>query len=566
MAFRMTIKAGLPWKFTLSISALIVLTSVTLGWFFGRYGVNLIKDGLVDRGRSLVRNLAYNSEYGVLIANEDLLKRLVEGVIREEDVLYAVIQNDVGDRLASAQSKQLREIPPGTVERTALGDMDWTDASTRAYQMEWGEEVIYEIVHPITTREVRWEREEIGLTLEETLGGKGALGDEKTIGMAAVGMSLSLKRVNETITNIYWTIALLTLLVILAGIGVTIFLVRVIAGPVKELATAAKRITEGDLSSQVKITSKDEIGDLADSFNRMAESVQQREGELRTHAAELDRLNRQLLLQQQELREINIKLEAASRHKSQFLANMSHELRTPLNAIIGFSQILLDESVRSLGQEERREFLGNILTSGRHLLGLISEILDLSKIEAGKMALRPECFSVQHVLEEVLQTLKPLATKKAITIDVSLDPRLSPFNADSVKFKQILYNLLSNAIKFTPEGGNVYVCASAREEWAEFSVRDTGIGIRPEDQERIFEEFQHVEMSPPRPYEGTGLGLTLAKKFVEMHGGRIWVASEVGKGSTFTFTLPLEVRPELVPPETGKASREVRGAVMEDEV
>ena len=549
MALRMRIKAGLPWKFTISISALIVLTSITLGWFFGRHAVNLIKDGLMDRGRSLARNLAYNSEYGVLISNKDLLRQLVEGVIREEDVLYAVIQNEEGERLVWARSDQLQDIPPTTAERKVLQGMDWADPSTQAYQMEWGEEVIYEIVHPIKTKQVRWEREEIGLTLEETLGREGALADEKTIGLAAVGMSLSLRRVDETIVNIYRNIALLTVLVIVAGIGVTVLLVRVIAGPVKQLATAARRIAEGDSSFQVGITSNDEIGELAESFNRMAASVQQREGQLRTHAEELDRLNRQLLLQQEELREINVKLETASRHKSEFLANMSHELRTPLNAIIGFSQILSDESLRDLGPEERREFLGNILASGRHLLGLINEILDLSKIEAGKMTLGPEWFSVQDALEEVLQTLKPLATKKGILIEVTFDPHLSTFNADAVKFKQILYNLLSNAIKFTPEGGNVYVRASATEEWAEFSVRDTGIGIRPEDQERIFQEFQHVDMSAERQHEGTGLGLTLAKKFVEMHGGRIWVESEVGTGSTFTFTLPLEARQEGAPHE-----------------
>lgn len=552
MALRMKMKRGLPWKFTLAISALIVLTSITLGWFFGRYGVDLIKDGLMDRGRSLARNLAYNSEYGVLIANKDLLRQLVEGVIREEDVLYAVIQNEAGEPIAWAQSKQLVEIPPRTAERSVLKGVDWTDVSTRAYQMKWQGEIIYEIVHPIITKPVRWEREEIGLILEETLRRGGASRKEKTIGLVAVGMSLSLKRVEETIDNIYHTVALLTALVIVAGIGVAVFLVRVIAGPVKQLATAAKRIAEGDLGSQVGITSKDEIGELADSFNRMAASVQQREGQLRAHAEELDRLNRQLVLQQEQLREINVQLEAASRHKSQFLANMSHELRTPLNAIIGFSEILSDESVKGVGPEERKEFIGNIFTSGRHLLGVINEILDLAKIEAGKIILSPEWFSVRDVLAEVLQTLQPLATKKGITIEVTLDPQLSRFNADMVKFKQILYNLLSNAIKFTREGGGVYVRASVSEKWAEFSVRDTGIGIRTEDQDRIFEEFQHVEMGAARQHEGTGLGLTLAKKYVEMHGGRIWVDSEVGKGSVFTFILPSAAGSHPPPVDVGE--------------
>lgn len=533
-------KAGLPWKFTVSISALIVLTSITLGWFFGRYGVDLIKDGLLDRGRSLARNLSYNSEYGVLIGSQDILAQLVEGVIREEDVLYAVIQNESGKLLAGAHSSQSQQIPPRTAARTALAGMSWTDPLSQAYQIQLGQETIYEITFPIKTKRVKREREEIGLTLDETLGIGGDSEDERTIGLAAVGMSLSLKRVNATIIKIYWNIALLTGLVILAGIGVTIFLVRVIAGPIKQLAAAAKRIAEGELSSHVGIKSHDEIGDLAASFNRMADAVQLREGELRTHADALDGLNQQLLLQQQELRNINDQLAAASHHKSQFLAKMSHELRTPLNAILGFSGIIANKSLGSdLTPEERKEFLGNIIISGRHLLDLINEILDLSKIEAGKETLMFERFSVSEVLAAARQMVEPAAHEKHITIEVAIDPRLSTWTADVLKFKRILNNLLSNAVKFTPEAGSVHLRAMATEEGAEFSVTDSGIGIRPEDRERIFQEFEQVEMFAERRYEGTGLGLTLAKMLVELHGGRIRLESEVGKGSTFAFILPL---------------------------
>ena len=557
-------KSGLLWKFTFSISALIVLTSITLGWFSGRYGVDLIRDGLLDRGRSLARNLSYNSEYGVLIGNEDVLKQLVEGVIREEDVLYAVIQNEAGEPLAGAHSSQLPELPPRTVERKVLEGVSWvdpltqayqiiwgqhlratvsvqmSDPLTQAYQIKWGDQVFYEIVYPIKTQQIRREREEIGLTIEDTLGRKNAPESERTIGLAAVGMSLSLKRVNATIMNIYRNIALLTGLVILAGIGVTVFLVRVIGGPIKQLAEAARRVAEGELRSHVGIKSRDEIGDLADSFNQMADSVQQREGELRDHADELDRLNRQLVLRQQDLREINDQLAAASHHKSQFLAKMSHELRTPMNAILGFSGIMANKSLgNDLSSEERKEFLGNIITSGRHLLDLINEILDLSKIEAGKETLMFERFSVPEVLEAARQMVEPAAHEKHITIEVTIDPRVSAWTADALKFKRILNNLLSNAIKFTPEGGSVRLRAAATDDGAEFSVTDSGIGIRPEDRERIFQEFEQVEMSAERHYEGTGLGLTLAKMLVELHGGRIWLESEVGKGSTFAFVLPL---------------------------
>ena len=240
-----------------------------------------------------------------------------------------------------------------------------------------------------------------------------------------------------------------------------------------------------------------------------------------------------------ELQEVNRRLEAAGRHKSQFLASMSHELRTPLNAIIGFSEILLDESVGELTPEERREFLGNILSSGRHLLRLINDILDLSKVEAGRMELRPEEFSIAEVVSGVLNTIKPLAARKQIGVEVAIDSALTTLVADQGKVKQILYNLLSNAIKFTPEKGQVGVRISGGRGEVCFAVWDTGIGIKPEDQARIFEEFHQVEGTAARQYEGTGLGLALAKKFVELHAGRIWVESEPGKGSTFTFTMPL---------------------------
>jgi signal transduction histidine kinase len=533
----MKFKAGLPWKFTLSISALIVLTSIALGWFFGRYGVELIKSGLMERGRSLARNLAYNGEYGVLIGNEEILGQLVEGVIREEDVLYAVVQNEAGEAIASAHSAQLEQVPPREAERSALSGVGWIDPVTRAYQIKWGDEIIYEIVYPVKTKQVKREREEIGLALDPALGG-GASENEKTIGLAAVGMSLSLKRVNQTINSIYRNIVLLTGLVILAGIGVTVFLVRVIAGPVRQLAEAAKQIAEGDIGSHVDIKSRDEIGVLAQSFNRMAESVQQREGELRARAGELDRLNRQLVRQQQELREINARLEAASRHKSSFLAGMSHEFRTPLNAIIGFSDVLLDPALK-VTEEERRQFLTDVLNGGRHLLTLVNEVLDLSKIEAGRMELKIEPASLQEIFDAVQSTMHSLAAQKAIELRVESAGALPSIPMDAARVKQILLNLVGNAIKFTPEAGKVWVRAESESGFARVEVGDNGPGIAPEEQERIFLEFEQIQPAARsgKP-EGTGLGLALAKRFVEMHGGKLWVESEVGKGSRFIFTLP----------------------------
>jgi signal transduction histidine kinase len=538
-------RVALPLKFTVSISVLVVLTSLTLGWFFSRNAVELIRAALMERGRSLARNLAYNSEYGVLISNQNILQQLVDGVIKEEDVLYAIVQNEEGEALAAARSTQLPILPPRDVERTEIKDVSWNSKITRAYQIHWGDEIFYEITFPVRTQAIRREREEIGIMIEEAPGGGNVSASEKEIGLAAVGMSLSQKRVNATIMDIYRNIALLTLLVICAGIAVTVLLVKVIAGPINELATAAKRIAEGDLSSKVPTKSRDEIGELATSFNRMAEAIEQREGELRSHAEKLDRLNSQLLAQQDELKQFNAQLEAASQHKSQFLANMSHELRTPLNAIIGFSGILLNPSLGKVSEPERREFLGNIVTSGRHLLDLVNQVLDVSKIEVNKLPLKQTSFSVANVLESVRQTVEPLAEEQRISIVTDVDPALGTLIADETRFRQILYNLLSNAIKFTPEAGTVTIRAQLSGDWAEFSITDTGIGIKPEDRERIFQEFERVEMTAGRRFEGTGLGLTLAKNFVELHGGKIWVESELGKGSTFSFVMPLNMREQL---------------------
>ncbi len=385
-----------------------------------------------------------------------------------------MIRDEAGNIRAQAQAEQAAGIPPASAQRAPYHAPRWSESSTQVYIVTWQGEQIYEIVQPITTQ-VRRQREEIGLSLG---------GQERTIGWANIGMSLHLQRVNETVVAIQHTIALATVGVIVVGIAITAFLVKVIVRPIRQLAGATRQIAAGDLSFNVVVSSQDELGDLAASFNRMAQALRERE-----------RDNARLF---HELEESNRRLEAASRHKSQFLANMSHELRTPLNSIIGFSEILLDESWGELSSEERREFLGNILSSGRHLLRLINDILDLSKIEAGRIELKPEHFSVADMVEGVLATVRPLAAKKQITIDVEIDPVLTALVADAGKVKQILYNLLSNAIKFTADGGRAGLRAMRDAQDARFAVWDTDIGIEPEDQARIFEEFQQVETTTAR--------------------------------------------------------------------
>jgi signal transduction histidine kinase len=240
------------------------------------------------------------------------------------------------------------------------------------------------------------------------------------------------------------------------------------------------------------------------------------------------------------IREIEDKsrqLEAASLHKSEFLANMSHELRTPLNAIIGFSEVL---SERMFGEinEKQAEYIGDILESGRHLLSLINDILDLSKIEAGRMELELTDFDLASTIESTLILVRERVQRRGIVLGRTVDERLGIIRADERKVRQVLLNLLSNALKFTPEGGRIDVRGAALDGIAEISVTDTGVGIAAADQEAVFEEFRQVG-SADKKVEGTGLGLAISRKFIELHGGKIWVTSRVGSGSTFTFALPL---------------------------
>ncbi|MGE5219744.1 MAG: GAF domain-containing protein [Chloroflexota bacterium] len=232
-------------------------------------------------------------------------------------------------------------------------------------------------------------------------------------------------------------------------------------------------------------------------------------------------------------------LEIASRHKSEFLANMSHELRTPLNAIIGFSEVLQERLFGDMN-EKQAEYIDDILSSGRHLLSLINDILDLSKVEAGRMELETTTFYLPDAIENALLLIRERASRHGIKLDRTIDDRLGDFTGDERKVKQVLVNLLSNAVKFTPEGGQIKVEASLGDSAVIVSVVDTGIGIAKEDQEAIFEEFRQAGSNYAQKREGTGLGLALTKRFVELHGGKIWVESEVGRGSTFTFTLPMK--------------------------
>jgi signal transduction histidine kinase/CheY-like chemotaxis protein len=328
---------------------------------------------------------------------------------------------------------------------------------------------------------------------------------------------------------------------------------RSVTRPLGELTLAAEAVSAGDYSRRVQVSTKDELGRLARVYNDMAERVQDSTQRLEEKVAErtreLNQAMERLVASERQLSTAKDAAERANRAKSDFLAKMSHELRTPLNAIIGFSEMLGEQNFGPLNQKQQR-YVTNVLDAGRQLLHLINDILDLSKIEAGRMELSIDEFAPGMALHDVTTVVTSLAEKKAQRIELEIEAGLPALRADQGKFKQIMYNLLSNAIKFTEVGGRVTVRARRTETstatnghpMLEISVTDTGIGIRPEDQVRIFQEFEQVDSAYGREQQGTGLGLALTRRLVELHGGRIEVESKVEVGSTFRFILPFDRR------------------------
>jgi signal transduction histidine kinase len=319
---------------------------------------------------------------------------------------------------------------------------------------------------------------------------------------------------------------------LMAGFAVASVVIALIGGfviswsfilPVREAHVFLSEVAEGRFGGTIVVPNRDEFGALAERMNWMSRELHRLDDEQRVAAETLRGLNERLAL--------------ASRAKSEFLANMSHELRTPLNAILGFTEIMLDELYGEV-PPSLREPLVDIQTNGRHLLRLINDVLDLSKIEAGRLELGVDEYSVQEIVDVVHASLKSLAFEKGLTFGARVPPEIPPARGDGRRLTQCLLNLAGNALKFTRQG-RVEIDVRLDDGWLTYRVTDTGIGIPKEEVENIFAEFRQVDTTITREFGGTGLGLSITKRLVEMHGGRIGVESELGKGSTFFFTVPL---------------------------
>jgi signal transduction histidine kinase len=297
---------------------------------------------------------------------------------------------------------------------------------------------------------------------------------------------------------------------VILALGLGLVLSWSLIGPIQRTEARLAEIAAGDFSGRLDVPNRDELGSLGANVNRMND----------------------------ELRRVYGELERASRHKSEFLANMSHELRTPLNAIIGFSQVLRQRLFGEIN-DKQEEYLDDIVSSGQHLLSLINDVLDLSKVEAGQVELEVSAFSLRDALERGVVMVRERASNNGVELSLELASDVDSVRGDERRLLQVVFNLLSNAVKFTPAGGSVAASTARVDGEVQVAVTDTGPGIAVEDQARIFEEFQQTSVGISQR-EGTGLGLALSRRLVELHGGRIWVESTPGHGSRFVFTLPTE--------------------------
>lgn len=458
-----------------------------------------IEDKFIQDTQHLAETMAYVATPYLVESNFMFMKKLVSDDMRHGHFVYALITDDKNRILVHSANENIGgvfEVPvaPGT-ENGGAG-------SVRRYIKNGNTHI--DISEPIRAGDL-------------------------LIGTVWVGMSTELlEKERAGIRRTSAAFAFTALAIMIAGVLAAILTARRIAGPILLLKQKAERVGQGDYGQQLILPRSDEIGILAASFNQMVVDLKKSRTNLEKRTEELELLR--------------LEAEAANRAKSDFLANMSHELRTPLNAIIGFSDIMVRGMAGPLA-ETQKEYLSDILTSGRHLLRLVNDILDLARIEAGKMECEFSEFNLENLIERSAGLFREEVLKHGIQLGMTAEREMPPVRGDELKIKQVIVNLLSNAVKFTPDGGSITIRTRTLNEggvaYVEIAVADTGIGISYVDQQRLFQPFVQADFHLTKKHEGTGIGLALCRNFVELHHGSIAVESRPGEGSTFTVKIPL---------------------------
>ena len=504
-------------------------TAVLLTTYFALAQIDDLERSLVERGNGLVRQLALAAEYGVVSGNAAILRPLALASASQADVSAL--------RITDARGAVLLHVGPQMRPSAAFSfEADMT--APVSVRSDDGQSQLFRA--PVVQTEFV-----IDDTLDPAAGpvpvGSTAARAVPPIGWVTVELSRAQTQARQE--QVLLSSVLIIVLCLASSVALAQGMSRDVTTPILHLTDAVKRVGQGDLNVQVETDVGGEIATLTEGVNAMTQAIKSSRVNLQ---ARVDQATEELRRALTTLEEKNVALENARREaenanriKSEFLAGMSHELRTPLHAIIGFSEAL---EARLFGElnAKQAEYVADIHSSGRHLLSLINDLLDISKIEAGRMELDLARFKLTAALQQALTFFKERAARRHMTLTLTVDPALDTLVADERKFKEIMLNLLSNAVKYTPDGGRVDVRAAPGDGVIRFTVSDTGPGIPPEEHEAIFEEFHQVKRHDREQHrEGTGLGLALAKRFVELHGGRIWVESEPGKGSTFTFVLPV---------------------------
>jgi signal transduction histidine kinase len=488
---------SLGTKFSIMVLAIMSITLTSVTYFYINAQHQLFLDNLKAKGSALGDFVSLISPESILSYNFDNINNYMREISKEQDVIYGVLVANNGISLSSYLNSNNEYVSDAIAKLNSFKTL--------------------EVVDHINTR-----KDVISMIFPVYF-------DEQIIGRLKIG--LSRKRIDESMENTLIHMMLANVIIILfLSISIYVAFRLMAMKPIYHLRDGLRRVGRGDLHAMVRAESGDELGKLTDSFNNMVVRL----GET---ISEKDEFAEKLKNQADELRKLRDEALIANQHKSEFLANMSHELRTPLNAVIGFSQMLKREVFGKLN-EKQMEYVDDIYTSGGHLLSLINEILDLSKVEAGRMELQLGSFHPADAMESAVGLFKEKAVTHGIELRLDVATQIQEMTADERKLKQVLLNLISNAMKFTPDGGEIDIKAVGRDGGIEISVSDTGPGISEEEQKLIFEEFHQGSAEYVQGKEGTGLGLTLSRKFVEMHGGRIWVSSQQGKGATFTFTIP----------------------------